>query len=143
MDTGKINNKSAGVIVVRKRNDVLQYLLLRSFQHWDSPKGKIEENETPKMAAIREVKEETGIDDLIFQWGDDSFITEPYSKINKTVEYFVAYTEKPSVHLGTNAELGRPEHNEFRWVSFEDALYFCVPRIQRALQWAHQKIISS
>ena len=54
--------KSAGAIVFRKSNKGIQYLLLFGDKiGWGFPKGHIEENETPKATAIREVGEETGI----------------------------------------------------------------------------------
>ncbi len=33
--------------------------------HWDLPKGKIDEGESPSAAALREVEEETGVSDLV------------------------------------------------------------------------------
>ncbi len=53
--------ESAGGIVFNKYG---QILFLRKSQIWDLPKGKIEVGETPQEAAIREVKEETGLDNL-------------------------------------------------------------------------------
>jgi len=39
-------------------------LFIRRLGVWDLPKGKIEKNETPAMAAIREVEEECGLSGL-------------------------------------------------------------------------------
>lgn len=50
--------EAAGGIV--KRNDT--YLFIERFGVWDIPKGKIEKNEQPWEAAIREVEEECGIE---------------------------------------------------------------------------------
>ncbi|MDL2326378.1 NUDIX domain-containing protein, partial [Bacteroidales bacterium OttesenSCG-928-A14] len=50
--------EAAGGIVVNGNGDILM-IYRRGF--WDFPKGKIEKNETPKEAAIREVAEETGV----------------------------------------------------------------------------------
>ena len=38
-----------------------QLLMIFRRGHWDLPKGKIDEGETPELAAVREVQEETGI----------------------------------------------------------------------------------
>lgn len=46
------------------RNDSGSFLFIRRLGVWDLPKGKIEKNETPKNAAIREVEEECGISGL-------------------------------------------------------------------------------
>ncbi len=40
------------------------YLFIKRFGIWDLPKGKLEKNESPKTAAIREVEEETGINNV-------------------------------------------------------------------------------
>jgi ADP-ribose pyrophosphatase YjhB (NUDIX family) len=44
--------------VVKSNNG---YLFILRKGKWDLPKGKIDEGETPKEAAVREVKEETGL----------------------------------------------------------------------------------
>src|SRR5690606_2169281 len=62
---------SAGVVVVRDTPEGWRYLLLRAFTHWDFPKGMVEPGEDPLSAAVREVKEETLIEDLDFAWGHD------------------------------------------------------------------------
>lgn len=49
---------AAGGVVENAKNHIL--LMLRR-DIWDLPKGKIEKNESPEMAAKREVEEETGI----------------------------------------------------------------------------------
>jgi 8-oxo-dGTP pyrophosphatase MutT (NUDIX family) len=39
-------------------------LLIYRRGKWDLPKGKLDEGETPAVAAVREVQEETGVEDL-------------------------------------------------------------------------------
>lgn len=51
---------SGGVV----RNQNKDILMIYRNNRWDLPKGKIDSGETPEVAAIREVKEETGIRDL-------------------------------------------------------------------------------
>lgn len=48
--------------LVRNSNDSL--LFIKRLGVWDLPKGKIEKNETPEHAAIREVEEECGVSGL-------------------------------------------------------------------------------
>ena len=46
------------------KNANSEILVIYRREIWDLPKGKIEENELPNIAAIREVEEECGITDL-------------------------------------------------------------------------------
>lgn len=50
--------EAAGGVVKNLANE---YLLIFRRGHWDLPKGKIDSGESPEMAAVREVKEETGL----------------------------------------------------------------------------------
>ncbi len=60
---------SAGGIVFRRDPDLTaRFLLIRdSYQHWGFPKGHLEDDETPAAAAMRETREETGLEQLILQ----------------------------------------------------------------------------
>lgn len=130
---------SCGVVVARKSGASWVTLLLRAYHHWDFPKGIREPGEEPMQAAIREVAEETGIDELSFEWGDRFFETGPYSR-GKVARYFVATTEKEKVVLGPSPETGQPEHHEWRWVSFDEAYDLGSPRVRQIVQWARQII---
>ncbi len=133
---------SAGVVVVRPTDAGWRYLLLRAFTHWDFPKGMVEPGEEPLAAAIREVREETLIEDLHFDWGYDYVETGPYSR-GKVARYHLARTETTAVTLPVIAELGRPEHNEFRWVDEHLALKLVSARVVPIIQWAVAKLVSS
>jgi bis(5'-nucleosidyl)-tetraphosphatase len=47
------------------------------------------------------------------------------------------------VHLRPSPELGRPEHDEFRWLGYREARALLVPRVQRALDWAEAIVAAS
>jgi len=128
---------SAGVVVVRETAEGWRFLLLRAFSHWDFPKGMVEPDEDPRAAAVREVREESLIDDLSFAWGDSSTRTGPYSR-GKVAQYFIASTPTAQVTLSVNVELGRPEHSEYRWVDYDEALRIVSPRVRPVVQWAAQ-----
>ena len=53
--------EAGGGVVVNERD---QILMIHRRGHWDLPKGKLEPGEKKKEAAIREVMEETGIDEV-------------------------------------------------------------------------------
>ena len=131
--------RAAGVVVVREMAGGPRFLLLRAYRNWDLPKGRLEPGETELEGAMREVREETGLADLDFAWGADFTETEPYAG-GKVVRYFVARSPGGAVSLPVNPQLGRPEHHEYRWVAPELALSLTVPRLQRVLRWAAQRI---
>jgi bis(5'-nucleosidyl)-tetraphosphatase len=126
---------SAGVVVVHVAGADVQYLLLRAYKNWDFPKGLVEPGEQPLDAALREVREETTLENLAFDWGTDFVDTGPYNK-GKISRYYVARTVETHVHLPVNPELGFPEHQESRWVGLDAALGMVSPRLKPVIHWA-------
>ena len=126
-------------MVVRREGDDWLYLLLRAFNHWDFPKGMVEEGEEPLAAAIREVREESTIEDLDFAWGANSTQTGPYSG-GKVARYYLAETRRSDVSLPINPLIGRAEHSEYRWVDFDAALELVSPRVKPVVRWAAQAL---
>ncbi len=56
---------TAGGVVFRHFDDTVHVLLIRdAYGHWGLPKGHLESGESSEEAAVREVREETGLDDL-------------------------------------------------------------------------------
>lgn len=130
---------SAGVVVVRRAPAGWLFLMLRAYRNWDFPKGVVDAGEEPLAAALREVREETLIDDVQLIWGDEYYETAPYSN-NKIARYYVGETRIERVTLPVSAELGRPEHNEARWFDLTGALAISSPRVQPVVNWAAAKI---
>ena len=125
--------------MIRQVEDGWRVLLLRVYNYWDCPKGVVEAGENPFDTARREVREETGIEDLEFRWGEEFIETAPYSK-NKVARYHLAATHAGDIKLPVNPELGAPEHHEYRWLKFADALELVVPRIAAVLAWAQERL---
>lgn len=126
---------SCGAVVLRETEEGWRLLLLRAFTHWDFPKGLLEAGEEPLQAAVREVQEETTLDDLVFPWGDAFFESGPYAR-GKTARYYLARTGRADVAILPNPETGRPEHSEFRWCSFAEARQLAAPRVRAVIAWA-------
>lgn len=76
---------AAGGLVV---NDEGHILMIFRRQKWDLPKGKLEEGESIEECAEREVKEETGLNDLQIQ---DRLITSYHTYKDKK-QYFLKET---------------------------------------------------
>jgi bis(5'-nucleosidyl)-tetraphosphatase len=126
---------SAGAVIVRRFDDQYRYLLLRVRDYWDFPKGIVEPGEDPLAAAIRETEEETTLTNLDFRWGRAYIETEPYGK-NKIARYYLAESKTGEVNLPVSAELGHPEHEEFRWMEYDASRVLLVPRVLAVLEWA-------
>lgn len=127
---------SSGVVVVSLAQRKLKFLLLRAYRNWDFPKGLVETGEEPIDAALREVREETTLDDLSFDWGLVFMETGPYNK-GKIARYYIARSKETQVRLQVNPDLGMPEHHEACWVEFARALAMVSPRLQPVVRWAH------
>ena len=131
--------RAAGAVVFRRSERGIRLLVLRAYQNWDFPKGLVEPGEDDLAAARREVEEETGLANLAYPFGDQHKDTVPYSG-NKVARYYVAETDAEKIELPVSPELGRPEHHEYRWVSFDEAEDLLPPRLAVVLDWAKKTI---
>ncbi len=98
--------------------EVEYLLLLYPGGHWDFPKGNIEAGETPERTALREIKEETGLDvELVpgFKEEIEYFYYRERRRIKKRVIYFLARARSKDVKLSW-------EHKGYVWLPFGQAL---------------------
>ena len=133
--------RAAGAVIFRRSDRGIRLLVLRAYRNWDFPKGMLEPGEDALAAARREVEEETGLAGLGYPFGDEFKETLPYSG-NKVARYYVAETDAEKIVLPVSPELGRPEHHEYRWVSFDEAEDLLPPRLAVVLEWAKKTITS-
>ncbi len=130
---------AAGAVVFRRTENGVRLLVLRAYKNWDFPKGMVEPGESELDAARRECAEETGLAELDFPFGDAHRDTVPYAG-GKVARYFLAETQATAITLPVSPELGRPEHHEWRWVSFDEAEALLPPRLAVVLEWARQTL---
>ena len=130
---------AAGAVVFRRTENGVRLLVLRAYKNWDFPKGMVEPGESELDAARRECAEETGLAGLDFPFGDAHRDTVPYAG-GKVARYFLAETQATAITLPVSPELGRPEHHEWRWVSFDEAEALLPPRLAVVLEWARQTL---
>ena len=135
-------SRAAGAVVFRRSDRGIRILLLRAYKNWDFPKGLVEPGENELAAAKREVEEETGLADLEYPFGEEFKETVPYSG-NKVARYYLAETGADKIELPVSPELGRPEHHEYRWVTFDEAEDLLPPRLAVVLEWARRTISGS
>jgi 8-oxo-dGTP pyrophosphatase MutT (NUDIX family) len=131
---------SAGIVIVRQEETQWKFLFLRAYRNWDFPKGIVESEEKPLETAIREAREETGISDLRFRWGRVYKETRPYNQGTKVARYYIAQTTESQVVFSINPEIGKPEHHEYRWLTYEQLFQIAPERLLPIIQWAHQVI---
>ena len=132
-------NRAAGAVIFRRSDRGIRLLVLRAYKNWDFPKGLIEPGEDALAAARREVLEETGLADLAYPFGDEFKETLPYAG-NKVARYYLAETDAEKIELPVSPELGRPEHHEYRWISFDEAEDLLPPRLAVVLEWAKKTL---
>lgn len=106
--------KSCGCVIIENG----KILLIKSNRKgvWGFPKGHVENGETEKQTALREVKEETNLDVEITS---DKRYTQKYmvyKDTEKEVVYFIAKLingdEKPQLE----------EIEEIKWMTYEEAM---------------------
>ena len=83
--------KSCGAIAYRKNRSQIELLLIKNRYggHWSFPKGHVEGQETEIQTALREVKEETGLDINIQKGFRQMVEYYPKPNIRKQVVYFL------------------------------------------------------
>ena len=86
------NEKSCGALVYRKYHGNTEILLIKHINsgHWSFQKGHVEGDETEVETAMREIKEETGIDVIIDQSFREIVSYSPRRDTHKEVVYFIA-----------------------------------------------------
>jgi 8-oxo-dGTP pyrophosphatase MutT (NUDIX family) len=116
----EMNEISAGVVLIAKTVDGPRALLIRvRKQGFEIPKGHVEPGETTAQAAIRELREETGLEselDLGAELGVVEYSFQQGAEhVSKRVHYFVGVAQEPR-RFGSLPKRTR----ELRWVSAEE-----------------------
>ncbi len=113
--------RSSGAIIYKEEEqDKREYLtLLYPGGYWDLPKGHIEEGEDPKETTIREVREETGIDDLKFSQEFEDKIDYTFKRkkeiVYKKVYFYLAKTNQKTVKISH-------EHKGYQWLPYKETM---------------------
>lgn len=114
---------SAGGVVFRMADDGgFDVALIRTHEdRWQLPKGWIEDGEEPEQTAVREVREEAGVDaevvgplGRIEYWYRSTYEPEP-ARVHKFVHFFLLR------YLGGSTDDHDHEVREARWVQIDDA----------------------
>jgi 8-oxo-dGTP pyrophosphatase MutT (NUDIX family) len=107
--------QAAGGLVVRRQGGLLEIVVVHRPLHldWSFPKGKLEPGETFELAALREVREETGMACRLLRFlGHTEYVDRKGRP--KAVAYWVMAAE--GGFFTPNSEV-----DELRWLSIENA----------------------
>jgi len=115
-----IEETSAGIVLFRKENSKILFLLLHyPSGHWDFVKGKMEKGESMHETAIRETREETGITDISLVNGFEEWIEYDFQfqgkLVHKRVVFFLAETKTKEVLISH-------EHLDYTWMDYQTAM---------------------
>lgn len=113
-----VRQHSAGGLVSREGEVLL--IATAGGARWQLPKGRLEPGETPEEAAVREVREETGITGRIVAPlpGIDYWFAEGRRKrIRKHVDYYLL-----EYVAGDERDFDRREVHDARWFPWSDAV---------------------
>ena len=96
---------------------------------WETVHGRIEPNERPEQAAVREVREETALElDRLYNVTCQPFYLHTLGVVQMAVVFAAFVTERGDVRLGA-------EHQRYEWLSMADApARFTWPREREALE---------
>lgn len=110
--------RSAGGLVVEEGKILL--ISTRSGRRWQLPKGHIELGETPEQAAVREIREETGVTGRIVAplpgveyW----YVERGQARIHKTVDYFLL-----DYLFGSTEDFDASEVSGASWFPWDEGL---------------------
>ncbi len=123
-----MNEKSVGGIIFFEENNNRKYLLLEyerindekgNHNYLDFPKGHIEKDEKETETLFREIKEETGLEniDLILGFKERLryFFKKDGKLVNKEVIYYLLRSNAKEVRISF-------EHRGFKWLDYDKAL---------------------
>lgn len=106
--------KSCGCIIIKDKKVLLVYEKNRNF--WGFPKGHMEDGETEIETALREVKEEVGLDVEIDKKRRYTLNYVIGNEIDKTTVLYIAKAKDGKIIMQES------EIENIKWCSFEEAL---------------------
>jgi len=138
MKAKKQKERSAGFVIVRRNGTTWEVLGLRVWGKIDIPKGHVEVGESDIDAAVRECREEAGINvsssDML--WGNHYFVSE---RPHKDVIVYIASTDQePEILM--NPETKQYEHDGYHWLTWDEMRRRCYPYLLGAIDWAESTV---
>lgn len=130
--------------VYRRTDDGILFLLMKRnlnkiYEHlWQGVAGKIEEGETSSEAAIRELKEETGLSPV------NMFIADHVSKFYEVHGDRINLVPVFGIEVDSEIINLSEEHISYKWVDINEALNTLVWNGQKkGIQTVHDMVINN
>jgi len=122
LDSQGIREMSAGGMVYRQAEDGYYFvLILDAYDKWTFPKGHVDPGEAEEEAALREIREETGLVDL----KSEGYLGETEVKVHKPSEKPFRKLIKYYLVATTNVAIKIPDTNELqdvKWYTAKETL---------------------
>jgi dATP pyrophosphohydrolase len=128
-----IRSFSISAYVVSVRDGRGRYLILRRssrYLHgtWQQISGRVEAGETGWQAALREIREETGlVPDRLYSADQTEIFYETGQNCINLVPVFVGLVDRE-----VQVVLAEAEHDAYQWIGADEASAFLPFRVQRA-----------
>ena len=130
--------------IYRRTDDGILFLLMKRnlnkiYEHlWQGVAGKIEEGETSSEAAIRELKEETGLSPL------NMFVADHVSKFYEVHGDRINLVPVFGIEVDSEIINLSEEHISYKWVDINEALNTLVWNGQKkGIQTVHDMVINN
>ena len=130
--------------VYRRTDDGILFLLMKRnlnkiYEHlWQGVAGKIEEGETSSEAAIRELKEETGLSPV------NMFVADHVSKFYEVHGDRINLVPVFGIEVDSEIINLSEEHISYKWVNINEALNTLVWNGQKkGIQTVHDMVINN
>lgn len=121
LDRKMKKERSAGAVIYYTHSGMIYFLLVKS-TYWGFVKGWIEKDEEIIETIKREAKEEANLDNLEFAKGFEYKQHWTYRMNNEMISKdAIFYAAKVSKDDAAGVKISS-EHNEFKWVTYDDAL---------------------
>jgi 8-oxo-dGTP diphosphatase len=118
-----VREVSAGGVIYRKHGDSIEIALIHVRHRWGLPKGHIEEGERSDEAALREVREETGLEGQVRKrLGDIRYSYRHKTKTGKPIRIYKRVYFYLLRYLKGDVRDHDHEVDEARWFPIQEAL---------------------
>ncbi len=135
--------RAAGILITRG-SPIESFLLMRHHDRWDHPKGHVDDGESDAECALRELREETGIEAADIELDPDFRFVIEYDvdsrrhgeRCHKTVVYFLA-------RLLRDVAIALTEHAGYQWFVWQPPHHIQQQTIDPLLAAVEQHVSGS